>query len=214
MKIISRLILGAALLCGNKLVAAPASARAESTLWELARNQAPTHRFSTLFTAHDVKKHLSNEEGIDTAIAWCKRTALTRVYLESFRDGYQAERAALQHAKERFLAAGFEVSGCVTPTQVGKKSSRWNIIACYTDRATQERVQSIFEFTAGVFDEIMIDDFWFTDCACPGMRRRRAARKVVVGDKTTTIAGDTWEDYRRELMLRLSRERVLAPAKD
>jgi hypothetical protein len=213
MRILLRIALGAALLCANKLVAAPAALKGQTDLWGLARSQAATHRFSTLFTAHDVKNHLSTEEGIDTAVSWCKRTAVTKVYLESFRDGYQAERAALQHAKERFLAAGFEVSGCVTTTQVGKKSTRWNIIACYTDQPTQARLQSIFEFTAGLFDEIMIDDFWFTDCACAECDAARLAKKVTIGERSYPVAGDTWEDYRGELMVRVSRERVLGAAK-
>src|SRR5215510_9180403 len=80
--------------------------------------------------------------------------------------------------------ANFEVSGCVTTTQVGKKSNRWNIIACYTDQATQARLQSIFEFAASVFDEIMIDDFWFTDCTCAECDAARLAKKVTVGEKT------------------------------
>ena len=120
---------------------------------------------------------------------------------------------ALQHAKERFLAAGCEVSGCVTTTQVGKKSTRWNIIACYTDQPTQSRLQSIFEFTAGLFDEIMIDDFWFTDCACAECDAARLARKVTIGERSYPVAGDTWEDYRCELMVRVSRERVLGATK-
>ena len=195
------------LLCTNALMAADAD------LWELARSHAATHCFSTLLTAQDVKNHLSKDEGIDAAIAWCKRTAVTKVYIESFRDGYQAERAALLHAKERFTSAGFEVSGCVTTTQVGKKSNGWNAIACYTDQTTQEKLQSIFEFAASLFDEIMIDDFWFTDCKCTQCDAARAARKVVVARRTTTVAGETWENYRRELMLRMSRERLLAAAK-
>jgi hypothetical protein len=147
-------------------VAGADAASSTEDLWVLGRRHQDVHRFSTLFTAHDVKNHLLKDEGIDRAIDWCQRTAVTKVFIESFRDGYQAERSTLQHAKERFLAAGFQVSGCVTPTQVGKKSTRWNIIACYTDLPTQDRIQAIFEFTASLFDEIMIDDFWFTDCAC------------------------------------------------
>ena len=134
-------------------------ADSSENLWTLGRRHQDVHRFSTLFTAHDVKNRLSNDEGINQAIDWCQRTAVTKVFIESFRDGYQAERAALQHAKERFITAGFEVAGCVTPTQVGKKSTRWDIIACYTDLPTQARIQAIFEFTASLFDEIMIDDF-------------------------------------------------------
>ena len=181
-------------------------------LWNIARGNAATHRFSTLFTAHDVKNHLSTNAGLDGAIDWCKRTAVTHVYIESFRDGYSAERAALEKARDRFRTEGFVVSGCVTTTSVGKKSNRWNIIACYTDPATQDRIEEIFRSAAGIFDEIMIDDFWFTDCSCAECDAARLKREVTVGGKTTKAAGDTWEDYRRELMLRVSRERVLGPA--
>ena len=108
---------------------------------------------------------------------------------------------------------GFEVSGCVTTTGVGKRSTGWKDIACYTDPATQERLQAIFEYAAGLFDEIMIDDFWFTDCQCPQCDAARKAKTVTVGERTYPVAGDTWEDYRCELMVRLSQERLLAAAK-
>ncbi len=183
-----------------------------NSLWQGARHTRD-HRFSTLFTAQDVKNHLSDDSGIDLAIDWCKRTAVTKVYIEAFRDSYQVERTALQHAKERFLAADFEVSGCVTTTQVGKKSNRWNIIACYTDQPTQARLQSIFEFTASIFDEIMIDDFWFTDCSCGECDAARQEKKVTIGEKHFPVPTDSWEDYRRQLMVHLSRERVLGAAK-
>ena len=182
-------------------------------LWNLAKSKQQTHRFSTLITAQQVRDLLSSEKGLAAAIDWCKRTAVTKVYIESFRDGYQADRDTLQKAKQRFLAAGFQVSGCVTTTAVGKRSTGWRIISCYTDQPTQEKLQKIFEYTAGLFDEIMIDDFWFTDCACPECDAARKAKTATIGQKTYPVAGDTWEDYRCELMVRLSRDRVLAAAK-
>jgi len=209
------LILVTTVFCGMAPSAAQAAASAadDPPLWELAKAQEATHRFSTLFTAQDVRNHLSRDEGFHAAIDWCKRTAITKVYLESFRDGYHAERDALQNARERFREAGFEVSGCVTTTQVGKPSTGWKPISCFTDLATQDKLQSIFEFTAGLFDEIMIDDFWFTDCACPECDAARRAKWVKVGDKTYPVNAETWEAYRCELMVRLSRDRVLAAAK-
>ncbi len=183
-------------------------------LWDLAQSQKAVHRFSTLFTAHDVQKYFSTDEGIDTAIEWCRQTAVTKVYIEEFRDGYQAERATILRAKEKFLAAGFDVSGCVTTTRVGKPSTQWkDTISCYTDSATQDKLQGIFEFAAGLFDEIMIDDFWFTNCECAGCDAARRAKIVTVGQRTFPVGGDTWADYRCELMLRVSQERVLAAAK-
>src|ERR1041384_8581870 len=120
-------------------------------LWELARSNAPVHRLSTLFTAHDVKNKLSSAEGLDKAIDWSKRTGLTKVYVECFRDGYQAEREALQNAGKHFESAGFEVSGCVTTTGIGKKSSKYKTVSCYTDLPTQAKLQAIFEYAAGLF---------------------------------------------------------------
>jgi hypothetical protein len=74
-------------------------------------------------------------------------------------------------------------------------------------------VQAIFEYAAGCFDEIMIDDFWFTDCACEECDAARQKTNVIVGERTYPVAGNTWEDYRCELMVRMSRDRVLQPAK-
>ena len=155
---------------------AAAGPEAKTALWDLAKAKQDIHRFSTLFTAQQVRDHLSTDGGIDAAIDWCRKTAVTKVYIEVFRDGYQAKREALLHAKQRFQAAGFEVSGCVTTTSVGKRSTGWNGISCYTDKATQERLQAIFEYAAGLFDETMIDDFWFTDCQCPECDAARKAR--------------------------------------
>jgi hypothetical protein len=191
-----------------------AKAQPAAGLWELGRREQQTHRFSTLFSAQNVRDLLSTEQGLDAAIDWCKKTAVTKVYVEVFRDGYQAEPAALQHAKERFMAAGFAVSGCVTTTAIGKSSTGWGrTISCYTDQPTQAKLQAIFEYAASRFDEIMIDDFWFTDCACADCDAARQAKRVAIGERVYPVQGDTWEDYRCELMVRLSRERVLQVAK-
>ena len=198
------------LVCGGPALAAD---QPTAALWDLAKAKQGIHRFSTLFTAQQVRDHLSTEAGIDAAIDWCRKTAVTKVYIEAFRDGYQAKREALQHAKQRFQAAGFEVSGCVTTTSVGKQSTAWRSISCYTDMATQQRLQAIFEYAAGLFDETMIDDFWFTDCQCPQCDAARKAKTVTVGSRTYPVAGDTWEDYRCELMVRLSQQRLLAAAR-
>jgi len=169
------------------------------TLWDLANENKGLLRISTLFTAQNVRDHLSNDEGINKAVDWCKKTGVTHVFLETFRSRYTADRKTLGHAKRRFTEEGFDVSGCVTTTQVGKISTGWKLISCYTNEGTQEQLQEIFEYTASMFDEIMIDDFLFTDCQCNECKTARGNR--------------TWADYRCELMVRMSRERILAPAR-
>jgi hypothetical protein len=208
-----RWLLIAWLAGAGALQGAPASEPALS-LWTQARESAGIHRFSTLFTAQDVHSYLSSEEDMAEAMRWCKTSGVTKVYLEEYRDGYQAERETLARARERFRAAGFLVSGCVTTTGLGKPSDHWSSeMQCYSDPATQEHLQAVFEFAAGLFDEIMIDDFWFSNCACPLCDAARRKRTFTIGGKTYPVSGDSWSDYRRELMLRLSQDRLLAPAK-
>src|SRR5271154_6344029 len=194
------------------ILAAPT--HAQTNLWQLAQDSASVHRFSTLFSAQDVLHCLSTDAGIDAAIEWCKSSGITHVFLEAFRDDYQAERETLQRARDRFKAAGFLVSGCVTTTQLGKPSSGWGpLVCCYTDPQTQARLQAVFEYAASIFDEIMIDDFFFEDCKCVDCDTARQAKSVTGGGKTYPVESDSWADYHCTLMLHVSQDRVLAPAK-
>lgn len=172
------------------------------------------HRFSTLFTAQSVRDDLATRDGITSAIEWCRRYSIYKIYLETFRHGYQAERAVLENACDRFREAGFAVGGCVTTTQVGKRSTGKKIwLACYTDPATQQQLQEIFEFTAEIFDVVMIDDFFSTDCECEECNAARLAKMVTVGERRIRVAADTWSAYRMQLMLEVSRDRVMAASK-
>ena len=154
--------------------------------------------WSTLFTAQDVRDHLSTEQGRQEALAFCRKMGITKVYLETFR-GYQADEAVLKAARDFFRHAGLEVSGCVTTVEFGKPSVPGRHWVCYTNRATQERLESIFRFTAALFDEIMIDDFFCTECQCSECA---AARGPL-----------SWQQFREKQMLEISRERVLSPAR-
>jgi hypothetical protein len=154
--------------------------------------------WSTLFTAQDVRDHLSTEQDRREALQFCHKMGISKVYVETFRDGYRADEATLKAARDFFRQAGLAVSGCVTTTGIGKRSSGWQVAACFTNRQNQERLESIFRASAGLFDEIMIDDFFFTDCECSEC----AAAK----------GNMSWQQYREKLMLKVSRERVLGPA--
>jgi hypothetical protein len=164
----------------------------------LAARPAGAVDWSTLFTAQDVRDYLSTEQGRQEAMTFCHKMGISKVYIESFRDGYQAEEATLKAARDFFRQAGLKVSGCVTTTGIGKPSTGWKVAVCYTHRQNQERLESIFRFTAALFDEIMIDDFFFTDCEC--------------SECAVAKGGMSWPQYREKLMLQVSRERVLGPA--
>ena len=155
--------------------------------------------WSTLFTAQDVRDHLSTESGRAEALDFCRKLGISKVYVEVFRSGYQPDAQTLEAARDFFRRAGLRVSGCVTTTDIGKRSSGWEVAVCYTNRQNQERLESIFRFAASVFDEIMIDDFFFTDCQCSECAAARGSM--------------SWPQYREKLMLEMARDRVLGPAR-
>ncbi len=137
-------------------------------LWNLAKDNKATFALSVWFTARNVRDSLSTPAGLDSAVTWCKRYGVTKVYLEAFGRGLYAERKTLADAKARLLKEGFEVQGGVTTSQFGKDGvgNGWKGAQCYTDKGTQEELQRIFEFAASLFDEIIIDDWYFTTCQC------------------------------------------------
>ena len=155
--------------------------------------------WETLFTAQDVRDHLATGEGRAQALEFCRRMGISKVYVETFRDGYQADAATLKTARDYFAKAGLKVSGCVTTTGLGKPSTGWKVAACYTNRSNQQHLASIFKFTAGIFDEIMIDDFFFTDCEC--------------SECSAAKGNESWREYRGKLMLEMGRENVLGAAR-
>jgi hypothetical protein len=168
------------------LVALAGAPAARATQWE------------TLFTAQDVRDHLSTQAGREQALRFCRRMGISKVYVEAFRDGYQADAATLRTARDFFRRAGFQVSGCVTTTQLGKPSTGWKVAACYTNRQNQQHLAEIFRYAAGLFNEIMIDDFFFTDCQCSECAAAKGSM--------------SWKQYRDKLMVEMSKENVLGAA--
>ncbi len=116
-------------------------------LWALAKKEAGTHRFSTLFTAQDVRRHLSTEEGLNQAMDWCKTNrrhqGLCRVLPRRLhrRKGPRCKTPGINSRRR----ASWSPAASLT-TKVGKPSTGWkDTISCYTDPATQAKVKDIFD---------------------------------------------------------------------
>ena len=73
-------------------------------LWKLAMARREAHRFSTLITAGQVHKLLSSDEGIRSAIDWCRKTGVTKVYVETFR-GKADQRVCSPHSTRTELGS-------------------------------------------------------------------------------------------------------------
>jgi hypothetical protein len=157
-------------------------------------------RFSTLFRAMDYPDWLADGEARAQAVQWCNQMHVSKVYLETFRKNITASREDLQAAIDCFAEAGIATAGCVTTCGFGKRATDWDLLPCFTDPDNQAALGPVFRYAAELFDEIMIDDFLFHCCACEDCERAKGSR--------------SWSQFRRDLMLKLSREQILAPARE
>ena len=119
-----------------------------------------------------------------------------KIYLETHRDLVVVDQETLDLAKKFFLSKGVKVSGGITAT-----INERNLFEtyCYADPALRQKLKEVVEFTARNFDEIILDDFFFTDCK---------------SDSEIQAKGDrSWTAYRLAQMDQAGRELVINPAK-
>jgi hypothetical protein len=119
-----------------------------------------------------------------------------KVYLETFRSGTTASQEAITAAKVFFKTRGVKTSGGIAT--VAMESNRFQTF-CYSTPADREKLKSIVEFTARNFDEVILDDFFFTDCKCERCIQAKGQK--------------TWTQFRLDQMADVSRELVLKPAR-
>ena len=172
---------------------------ASQTLWEVARKNIDILTLTGWFTAQDVDNLLSSSAGLDNAVNWCKKNGITKVRFEAFGRGLYADRKTLLDARNRFVKEGFVVQSGVTTVDFAKSGFGDDMNAeCYTVRITQDELQRIFEYAASMFDEIIIDDWYFTQCQC--------------AECVTARGDESWSKYYRDLMVVMSRERAMKAA--
>ncbi len=121
---------------------------------------------------------------------------LDKVYIENHRGKVDITPERLKQVKELFEKNGIETSGCITSTQNvnGIRKPSYYDTFCYTDPAHRAEYKRIVAELASVFDEIILDDFFFTACRC----------EMCIEAKGKM----SWMDYRLKLMEDFSHEIV------
>ncbi len=125
-----------------------------------------------------------------------KQLKVSKIYLESHRDKILVDGETLDKAKRFFEERGVKTAGGITLTV--NERNRFQTF-CYTDPADRRWVQDVVELTARLFDEIILDDFFFTNCKCEAEIQAKGER--------------SWTQFRLALLTEAARELVLAPAR-
>ena len=119
-----------------------------------------------------------------------------KIYLETHRDMLLVDDATLEKAKKFFLSKGLEVAGGITYTI--SEPNDFETFA-YSDPKDREWVKKVAETTARHFDEMLLDDFFFTSS-------KTDVEIAAKGDRS-------WTEYRLERMNEAGRNLVVGPAK-
>ena len=146
--------------------------------------------------AYEVQKMTDPEWLKSTWDVISNQVKVDKIYLETHRDLLIIKKDEMKKIIKFFKDQGIEVAGGITYTI--DESNNFETF-CYTDPKERALAQEIIELSASLFDEVILDDFFFTDCKC---------------DLCIEAKGDrTWTEYRLELMNEAAQEVILKPAK-
>ena len=146
---------------------------------------------------------ITEEELREQADFLQKYVGIDKIYLETYRDEF-AKKEQLDMFKRVMKDYGIEVSGGITTVtpdlnESDKKRQRLFNTFCYCNEPMRSRLKEVSEYTASQFDEFIIDDFFFTQCQCEDCIREKGNR--------------SWEEFRLEKMMEVSRDLIIGPAK-
>jgi len=120
---------------------------------------------------------------------------LDKIYLETYRSDVLVPREKMEEVIKLFLDKGYKVSGGITTATSGTLMGAM----CYTSEETRKLLGEVAYFTAELFDEVMLDDFYFTNCRC---------------DACITAKGEMdWASFRLQLMNDISENVIIKNAK-
>ena len=167
------------------------------------RNFALVYYFVAQATAH------AEEEKLEKDIRFFEKYMRPdKVYLEPYRSGVLADDAHVEMCRRVFERHGVEVAGGLTTTGPDPERQHMFDTLCYNDPETVRALKEACTLLGRHFSEFIIDDFFFTDCTCEACRAGRDAYNAAHG-----ITDGSWAGYRLDLMEKVSRDYIIAPAK-
>ncbi|KPK82000.1 MAG: hypothetical protein AMJ81_10140 [Phycisphaerae bacterium SM23_33] len=162
-------------------------------------------RVATYFPAGAVTELLSRPQQLSDAVAGLKAMQAEHVFLELYRGGHEADEAVLARARDAFRQAGVRVGGGLTTTwgegfggPALPQPQEQGSLFCYSHPRTAEDISRLCALAGRLFDHLMLDDFFFTNCECGACRAAKA--------------DGPWSAARNRLLVEFAAKAVLRPA--
>ena len=160
--------------------------------------QYQNFKVSTYIRAQDVARMADEKFLNQTWETVSSQVDLDKIYLETHRDAFTVPEKTMLKVKKFFLSKGLEVGGGITYTRSEPTDFETYSYARENER---QQVKEMAEYTAKLFDDFILDDFFFIDL--------KNDDEIAAKERS----GKSWTDYRLRLMADAGRELVVAPAK-
>lgn len=137
----------------------------------------------------DLKNITSGKINIHEEMKYLKRYLnLDKVYLETYRSEEFIDETEMKNFIKLFNNEGIKTSGGITLT-VSTGKDRFESF-CYTNQNHKKKLIDVVSYTAKLFEEIIFDDFFFTNCKCESCIKAK-------GDMS-------WSEFRTDLLAKAS----------
>ncbi|MBO4891008.1 MAG: hypothetical protein J5502_00215 [Prevotella sp.] len=162
----------------------------------MGKGQYKNFKVSSYIRAQDVARMADDKFLNQTWETVSSQVDLDKIYLETHRDAYTVDEKTMTKVKKFFLSKGLEVGGGITYTRSEPTDFETYSYARENERQT---VKEVAEYTAKLFDDFILDDFFFID--------------LKNDDEIAAKGTKNWTEYRLRLMADAGRELVVEPAK-
>ncbi len=155
-------------------------------------------RWTIYVTAQQMKTWGSAPGELEQAIKFLQQESFHGAVLESYRGGWVTDRETMRTIRDRFTAAGLETLGGLMPVYgedpesglpfgvpAEGVESHMNTF-CYSREETVLVLEKELRKMADLFDQVVIDDAFFTTCRCAQCREAKGNRP--------------WGEFRRDLL--------------
>ncbi len=153
-------------------------------------------KVSTYIRAQDVARMADDTFLNATWETVSSQVDLDKIYLETHRDAFTVDEKTMKKVKKFFLSKGLEVGGGITYTR--SEPTDFETYS-YARPVERQQVREVAEYTARLFDDFILDDFFFID--------------LKNDDEIAAKGTMSWTEYRLRLMADAGRELVVEPAK-
>ena len=154
---------------------------------------------SAFVTAEMVEEFIHPDKR-ECALSLFRVNGIAKIYLDCWRGSHIPTAETLTLVRDFFRERDFEVAAGLTPTRggFGKASTDGRWWLCYTNPETQKGIEQVVRCVAQIFDTIIVDDFLCTMCFCEECTQAKRER--------------TWDAYYVDLLVQVTRDRIIAPA--